>query len=143
MRATAEAAKQQGMALAADNRAEAVAAGQVGLLRALMASDDGSGTIDDATADLSVTFDGGGKWRGSIPSALSRKNVIKWIGVRKSDRPSRHRGLVSVWQIADREKAKREIEILTNWLDAHKKDPRSAATDPGKQSSQVTNSKTE
>ena len=140
MRAKAEAAKQHGMALAADKRAEAVAAGQVALLRALMASDDGTATIDDATADLSLAFDGGGKWRGSIPSGLARKKIIKRVGIRKSDRPSRHRSFVSVWWIANQAKAECEIELLTNWLDANQKNPQSAATDAGKNSSQVTSS---
>lgn len=126
------------MGLAADRRAEAVAAGQIALLLALLDSDTGTGTIDDSTADLSVPFGKGGKWRGSIPSGLSRKRIIKRVGVRMSDRPSRHRGFVSVWQIADRDKAKQEIQLLTNLLEAIQKDPQPAATGAGKANSKTT-----
>lgn len=142
LRQQGEAAKQHGMTLAADARAEAVAAGQVALLRALLAADDSTGTIDDATDDLDHRFEGGGKWRGTIPSALSRRGIIERIGDRKSDRPTRHRGYVSVWRLRDREKARQEIERLTAWLSAFevKENPQSAGTDAGKVESQNTNS---
>lgn len=131
-REQAEAAKERGMTLAADARAEAVAAGQVALLRALFDADDGTATIDDATTDLKHQFEGGGKWRGSITSQLSRRRIIERVGVRLSERPSRHRGFVSVWRIRERVKAKREIKRLSAWLSAvEKENPPSAATDAG------------
>jgi hypothetical protein len=132
LREIGNAKKQRGMALAAEARAEAVAAGQVALLRALMASDDGTATIDDATDDLTHRFVGGGKWRGTVTSALSRRGIIERIGDRKSDRPTRHRGYVSLWRLKDRNKARQEIERLTAWLSAvEKENPQSAATDAG------------
>ncbi len=139
LREIGDAKKQRGMALAADARAEAVAAGQVALLQALMAADDGTATIDDATDDLTHRFVGGGKWRGTVTSALSRRGIIERIGDRRSDRPTRHRGYVSLWRLNDRNKAQREIERLTAWLSAvEQENPQSGATDAGNDSNNLT-----
>lgn len=143
IRVLGESAKQVGMTRAADAKPEAVAAGQVAFLRVLLDAREGTATIDDATADLSECFEHGGKWRGSIPSALAKRGIIRRIGDRKSDRPTRHRGYVSVWQLVDREKAQSEIERLTAWLSAvETKNPQSAATDAGETEANNTKSST-
>lgn len=129
------------MTLAADARAEAVTAGQVALLRAILATDDGTATIDVATDDLTHQFAGGGKWRGTVVSALARRRIFERIGDRKSDRPTRDRGYLSLWRLRDRDKAQREIERLTAWLSAvEKENPRSAGTDAG---NEIDNHKTQ
>lgn len=140
LREVGEARKQRGMTISAEYRAELVASGQVAFLRALLASSDGTATVDHATADLSAKFANGGKWRGSIPSRLARQRIIERVGDTKSDRPSRHRGYVSLWRLLDRDKARQEIDRLTKWLDAIKENPQSAATDAGKIESNDTNS---
>jgi hypothetical protein len=117
----AEANKQRGMSLAAERRAELVADGQVEFLRALLRSPDGTATVDDSTDDLSTKFAKGGKWRGSVPSGLARKRIIEPAAVVKSNRPSRHRGFVTVWRLVNHDKAQREVERLTTLLDATKK----------------------
>ena len=131
LRKQAEAAKQLGMMLSAERRAELVAAAQVAFLTALIESASGLATVDDATYDLSTTFERGGKWRGSVPSRLARQRIIERVGDRKSDRPSRHRGYVSVWRLNDAERARLEIKRLSAWLTVATKDPLSAATDAG------------
>jgi hypothetical protein len=141
LREIGDARKQRGMTLAAANRAEAIATGQIAFLRALLGSTDGVGTIDDGTEDLLLSFDRGGKWRGSIPAALSQRGIIQRVGVTKSSRPSRHRGFVSIWKLTDRAKAQSEIYRLTALLSAgSKENPQSAATDAGKNESTNTNS---
>lgn len=97
LRRQGETGKQYGMSLAASARFEAIAKGQIALLQWLLESHDAKGTIDDATADLSARFSCGGKWRGSIPVGLSRRRIIFRIGDCKSDRPTRHRAYVSLW----------------------------------------------
>ena len=134
LRELGEAGKQVGMQRAADVRAEAVASGQVALLRALLDSTSGTATVDDATDDLSAKFDSGGKWRGSIPAGLARKRIIESVGVAKSDRPSRHRGYVTVWRLRDRVKARTEIERLTA-----AKNPQSDGNRRGQLESKITN----
>lgn len=126
-----EAKKETGMTLSAESRAELVAEGQIALLEALLRSADGTATVDDATSDLSEKFDRGGKWRGSIPSRLARQRIIERVGDCKSDRPSRHRGYVSVWRVINRDSAENEIERLSAILNAKKENPQSAATDGG------------
>lgn len=132
LREIGEAKKQCGMALAADKRADAVAAGQVAFLRALLASVDGTATLDDATGDLSQRFTDGGRWRGTVCRSLAVAKITEAVGVVKSDRPSRHRGYLTRWRLIDRSKAQREIEKLTAWLSVvEQKNPLSAATDAG------------
>lgn len=138
LRSKAEAAKQRGMMLSAERRAELVAAGQVAFLRALSESQNGTATLDDATDDLSTKFDGGGKWRGSIPSRLARRRIIERVGDCKSVRPSRHRGYVSVWRLVDAERARMEIKRLSAWLDAGKQNPQAADTECGQIESTIT-----
>ena len=140
LREVGDARKQRGMTLSADRRAELVAAGQVALLRALLVSADATATVDNATADLSEKFANGGKWRGSIPSRLARQRIIERVGDMKSDRPSRHRGYVSLWRLRDIKQALTEIDRLSRWLDVLKENPQSAATDAGECKSKNTNS---
>ncbi|MDZ4849419.1 MAG: hypothetical protein SGI77_08990 [Pirellulaceae bacterium] len=139
LREVGDARKLRGMMLAADRRAELVAASQVALLQALLASADSTATVDDATADLTEKFADGGRWRGSIPSRLARLRIIERVGDCKSDRPSRHRAYVSRWLLRDREQAQHEIDRLSRWLDATK-NPLSAATDAGNSEPTNTNS---
>lgn len=119
------------MMLSAERRDKLVAIGQIALLRAALNSEDGTATVDDATTDLSASFDNGGKWRGSIPSRLARCGIIQRVGDRKSDRPSRHRGYVSIWRLMNRDLAQQEINRLSAILDMKKENPQSAATDCG------------
>lgn len=144
LREIGDTGKQRGMTLAADAKAEVVAAGQVALLRALLATDDGTATIDDATDDLTHQFAGARKWRGQVPSGLSRRRIIEPTGrYRKTLRPSAHSRENKIWRLRNREKAQREIERLTAWLSAvEKESQQSEATDAGKVESTNTNSNT-
>ncbi len=98
-----------------------IAKGQVALLAALVLANDHRGTLDDATADLSATFDDGGKWRGRITLGLSVDGIIAEVGATNSKRIRRNRGLIRRWRLVDVDKARRKIESLKRWLDATKK----------------------
>ncbi len=105
LRDRGEAAKLLGMTLAANARHDRVSTGKIALLRALLASADGTATIDDATTDLAESFGDGGKWRGTVCRTLAMAQLIERVGVEKSERPSRHRGYVTRWQLVDRRRA--------------------------------------
>ena len=91
--------------------------GQVALLVALIAANDGIGTLDDATAKLSEPFEDAGTWRGQIPLGLWRDGLIEPIGAENSKRRSRHRGLLRRWRLVDQAKAKLKIEALRISID--------------------------
>lgn len=118
LRREGERRKQAGMALAADARPDAILAGKIAMLRALLASPDGTATIDDATPDLAIEFGCGGKWRGSVCLALAHAGQIVRVGVELSKRPSRHRGYVTRWRLVNRSKARLLLSNLLITLDA-------------------------
>jgi len=66
MQVDGEQRKADGVALAASCKVDLIAAGTLAMLDALLASPDGTATIDDATADLSAEFKDGGRWRGRL-----------------------------------------------------------------------------
>jgi len=68
--------------------------------------------IDDATPDLNEKFADGGAWRGGIILALSIAGVIEKAGYRLSNRPSRHRSVVAIWRLKDRDKATKLAESI-------------------------------
>lgn len=83
------------------------------LLDALLASDDGTATTDDAVDDLSGKYSDGGQWRGNIPKRLLAAGVIAFDGWSASARPSRHGGPVKRWRLLDRDAAMRyRAELL-------------------------------
>ena len=118
LRREGERRKDAGMALAADARPDAILAGKIALLRALLESPDGTATIDDATPDLGVEFGCGGKWRGTVCLGLAQAGQIVRIGVELSKRPSRHCGYVTRWRVVNRSKAKLLLAALLTKLDA-------------------------
>jgi hypothetical protein len=87
----------------------------IAFLEALLRSEDGVATIDDATSptDLRRAFADGGQWRGAITRSLAAKRIIKSIAAGPSKRPSRHSGLRHVWQLVDRAKALKLHRQLT------------------------------
>lgn len=117
LRERGEAGKLAGMALAADAKPDRVTAGKIAFLRALLKSGDGTATVDDATDDLSATFDDGGKWRGMVCRSLATAGLIVPVAAVKSDRPSRHRGYVTRWRLADRMKAQLLLSRLVAAID--------------------------
>lgn len=139
LRTVGELRKLKGMQQAADNKAEAVAFGQVSFLLALLKSENGTATIYDGTVDLAATFSDGGKWRGSVVAGFARRRIVERVAVVLSDRPARHRGFVSRWRLLDRDKDQQELDRLLAWL-TPKENPLSAATDAGNETCN-TNSK--
>lgn len=105
LQADGERRKADGIALAAGCKEDLIAAGKLAMLDALLSSPDGTASIDDATADLSAQFKDGGRWRGAVTRSLAMRRIIAVDSVIKSDRPSRHRGYVTRWQLRDRDKA--------------------------------------
>ena len=105
LQADGERRKANGISLAAGCKEDLIAAGKLALLDALLASPDGTATIDDATADLTEQFADGGRWRGSVTRSLAMRRIIAADSVDKSDRPSRHRGYVTRWRLRDRDRA--------------------------------------
>jgi hypothetical protein len=103
-----------GMAFAAARRPDRVTLGRVRLLRALLASPDGTATIDDATTadELSSGFADGGKWRGSVPRSLVRDGFAVIVQLTRSVRPSRHRGYVAVLKLVDRVAAENYVQEM-------------------------------
>jgi hypothetical protein len=105
--AQGECRRDVGMSLAAERRPDRVALGRLAMVDALLRSPDGTATIDAATPpdELAAEFADGGKWRGAVVLSLIRDGVAVITGTRRSVRPSRHRGYVSVLQLIDRTKA--------------------------------------
>ena len=91
--------------------------GQFALLAALLAANDGNGTLDDATAKLSEPFEDSGKWRGQITLGLCREGLIASVGAENSKRRSRHCGLLHRWRLVDRKKAQAKIEALRRFIE--------------------------
>jgi len=117
LRDSGEVGKLRGMELAAGAKLDRVATGKIALLRALFASPDGIGSLDDATGDLSAEFCDGGKWRGTICRSLAMARIIEKVDVVQSDRPSRHRGYLSRWRLVDRRKASLTLAGLVAAMD--------------------------
>jgi len=113
-----ESAKLHGMTLAADAQPDRVAAGRIALLRALLASPDGTATIDDATDDLAAEYRDGGRWRGSVSRSLATAGITERASVEQSDRPSRHRGYITRWRLVDRRRASLMLAGLVAAMDA-------------------------
>jgi hypothetical protein len=112
LRQRGELLKLRGMQLAADKHNAEVAIGQAAFLRALLKSASGICSIDDATDDLAVSFSDGGKWRGTVVRGLAAAGIIQRVDTVRSDRPSRHRGLLHRWRLVDREKAESRLRSL-------------------------------
>jgi hypothetical protein len=112
LRQQGETLKSEGMALAANARPIDVVRGQIALLEALLRSPTGECTLDDATADLAVSFPCGGKWRGQVPLRLAKLGIIEPAGYARSVRPSRHRGFLTRWRLVDREMAVLHLACL-------------------------------
>lgn len=106
-RDAAEKRKLIGMEAAAlaDGKAAMVDAAKLAMIDALLRSSNGTATIDEATDDLWAKFLDGGKWRGTVTRSLAMARIIRKDSVVKSERPSRHGGYVTRWQLIDRQKA--------------------------------------
>ena len=83
------------------------------MLDALLASPTGCATLDDATSDLLAQHADGGMWRGSIPRRLREAGLIVGVGAKKSARPSRHAGNLTVWHLIDRPGAQAMRAVLS------------------------------
>lgn len=100
-RRQAESAKERGMALAASGRERLTLAGELALLQAIVANPNNQATMDDATDHMTERYADGGRWRGSIPRSLRMRGLIHKAGYTESERASRHRGTVAVWEAAN------------------------------------------
>jgi len=130
--ADAERRRDEGMNRAAARRPDRVTLGRLAFISALLRSPSGSATLDDATApdELSSKYADGGKWRGSVALSLAKDGLIAATGATRSRRRSRHRGLLSVWQLTDRGKAERYVRRMTAALAVYTNEATpSAATD--------------
>lgn len=127
-----ETARDLGMAIAANDQPDRVVLGRLALLDALLASDGGTGTIDDATseAELAGEFGCGGQWRGSVTRSLASSGLIERIGYRPSNRPSRHRAPIAVWRLRDRKEALAVRSRLVAALKAHANGPADSPAEP-------------
>jgi len=102
--ADGEQRKRVGMALAASSNADRVTLGRLSMLAALLTSDTGSATIDDATGadEIRTQFADGGRWRGTVTKSLVADKFATIEGTTRSLRPSRHRGYIAVLRLVDR-----------------------------------------
>lgn len=89
---------------------------QLLLLQKGLVSRTGWVSIDDATPKLQFSFTDGGKWRGQITLSLKLEGIIRSDNTTRSARPSRHRGFITKWRIADRIKARQKIKSLKEKL---------------------------
>lgn len=106
-----------GIARAASGRQARLMLGELAFIDSLFRLPDGA-TTDDSVDDLGLTFVDGGRWRGSIPMGLARDGLIHRIGWVASCRPSRHRGPVSLWAVANRDALERRAMTLRAMLAA-------------------------
>ena len=112
--------KEYGMSIAAARRRELAWRCESRFDHALLASPDGTETIDATVDDPLRPHDDGGKWRGSVPTTLARLGLIECAGWRPSIRASRHGTPIRVWRIRDRaglERRLRLVEAIVRILD--------------------------
>jgi hypothetical protein len=105
--------RDRGMSLAADAKADRVAAGRLAFLSALLRLPKHTGSIDDATDDdaMQTAFDDGGCWRGSVTRSLRKDGFIEAVDAGQSLRPSRHCGLRHIWRLVDPAAARRYVGL--------------------------------
>ncbi|MDV6031347.1 MAG: hypothetical protein F9B45_14850 [Phycisphaera sp. RhM] len=96
-------------------------AAQLALLTVLLKSRSGTASTDDIVRDSSKAFPGGGKWLGPAVSQLAKDGLIQSCGATRSRRTPRRKGLLSEWEIADREAAKLKVKRLKRGLTFHEK----------------------
>ena len=122
--ADAERRRDEGMNRAAARRPDRVTLGRLAFIAALLRSPSGIATLDDATApdELAGKYPDGGKWRGSVALSLAKDGLIAATGATRSRRRSRHRGLLSVWQLTDRAKAENFVRRMTAALAVYAND---------------------
>ena len=89
---------------------------ELAFIEALFRNPEGTST-DDSVTDLAIAFGDGGRWRGSVPLGLAREGLIHRVGWVASCRPSRHRGPVSVWAVADRDALELRARALRTMLE--------------------------
>jgi hypothetical protein len=92
--------KASGMRLAALRMRPLILRHKILTLDTLSASPTRTTSSDDTAADLHTERLYGGKWVGSVHQDLARKGLIVHVGYRPSDRTSRHRTPIAVWQAA-------------------------------------------
>lgn len=135
-----ERSRDEGMATASVGRDYLIRRSQLRFLRALMASPDSTGTLDDGTDqhDLHRPYSDGGKWRGRVTAELAAAGIIRQlfdltglIAVRRSTRPSRHSSPLYLWKLIDRPAAERKLARLEVWISRYEADrPRNMFGDP-------------
>jgi hypothetical protein len=121
-----------GMNRAAARRPDRVTLGRLAMLRALLWSADGCGTIDDATPQTEVVakYADGGKWRGQVTRGLASDGFTEATGeYRRTRRPAAHRRPNAVWRLTDRQKAVEYLGSMTAALAAFNEATPPAATD--------------
>jgi len=130
--ADGEQRKRVGMAIAASSNTDRVTLGRLSLLAALLKSDTGSATIDDATGadEIQNQFADGGRWRGTVTKSIVADKFATIEGTTRSLRPSRHRGYVAVLRLVDRAGALKHLQSIASAVAAitNEKTP-PAATD--------------
>jgi hypothetical protein len=106
-----------GTALATANRWERSLAGELVFLDAL-ASPGATATTDVIPDNLAAAYGDGGKWVGGIALRLLKTGLIHEVDQTRSARPSRHRGRLGVYAIADRAKAEQRRAELRGLIAA-------------------------
>ena len=114
--------KVDALALLANRRAVYVRRGQRALLGAMLAT--GSATADTVrdVVDLPAGIDP--VCLGAVPTSLARARIIYRDGYAPTSRPTAHARPLSVWRLADRDKARR-------WLADHPDLPDPGTDAPG------------
>jgi hypothetical protein len=102
--------KADALALLVNHRQAVIRRAQRALLTVLI--ETGSATADDVRALVELPVGVGPKCFGAAPGRLARAKIIRPAGFTKTARPVGHARPVTVWELADRDRALR-------WLRDH------------------------
>lgn len=116
---------------AADRRAIQIRTLQKNFLQTLLAADGETATVCEATARerREAPYPDRGAWVGFAVRDLAglirpALDANKERLARQSYRPTRKGSLVGLWQIADREAARKKAEALSAWLERQPEKPK-------------------
>jgi hypothetical protein len=114
--ADGEALKADALARLADRREAVVRRAQRALLTVLLETE--SATMDTARDLVELPAGVGPKCFGAVPTALARARIIYRDGYAPTCRPAAHARPLSVWRLADRERALLWLADHPDLLDA-------------------------
>lgn len=121
--------RDEGMNRAAGRHPDRVTMGRAAMLRAMLASSDGTATIDDATPadEIATGYADGGHWRGNVTRSLAADGLTEPTGdYRRTIRPAGHRRPVAVWRLVDRTAAALHLSRLSAALAVNETTPPAA-----------------